>query len=176
MYCNDEFARALVLQVLMKQHTVKEEFSISICPWKVCTMQKCILVIRVNYGILGVINPFLFVDAETKWDSFCSFYKNIFQLKTYAEDEKLLLRLFGAPVIVWCCIQKVLQFLLCVMCVVWYMCVCVCVCVCLSERVCVRVRVCACVVHSIVSSYYNCIALQLQWNVTVKVYLLQPSL
>jgi len=32
MYCGEEFARALVLQVLMQQHIVKEEFSISLCP------------------------------------------------------------------------------------------------------------------------------------------------
>jgi hypothetical protein len=58
----------------------------------------------VNYGILGVSNPFLFVDAETKCCSdeihFVHFTKKIFQLKTCAEDEKLLLRQFGAPVIV----------------------------------------------------------------------------
>jgi hypothetical protein len=32
MYCNEEFPRALVLQVLMKQKVLKEEFSISLCP------------------------------------------------------------------------------------------------------------------------------------------------
>jgi len=32
MYCNEEFARAVALQVLVQQHTVKEEFSISLCP------------------------------------------------------------------------------------------------------------------------------------------------
>jgi len=83
-----------------------------------------------------------------------SLQKN-FQLKTNAEDEKFLHWQFGAPVIVWCCIQKVLQYLWCVMCV--------CLCVCVSVEVCVRMRLCACVGHSIFPSCYNYVALQLQW-------------
>lgn len=53
----------------------------------------------------------------------------------------------------------------CSICDVW--CV-MCVCVCVSVQVCVRMRLCACVGHSIFSSYYNRVALQLPWNVTYK--------
>jgi len=66
-------------------------------------MKKCILVIRVNYGILGVMNPFLYVDTEIKCSDevyFVQFTKKFFQLKTNAEDEKFLHWQFGAPVIV----------------------------------------------------------------------------
>jgi hypothetical protein len=35
-------------------------------------------------------------------------------------------------------------------------------------QVCVRIHLCACVGHSIFSSCYNYVALQLQWNVTYK--------
>jgi len=45
-------------------------------------MKKCISVIRVNYGILGVMNPFLYMDAEIKCCSdevyFVQFKKRFF--------------------------------------------------------------------------------------------------
>jgi hypothetical protein len=41
-------------------------------------------------------------------------------------------------------------------------------CVCVSVQVCVHMRLCSCVGYSIFSSYYNCVALQLPWNVTYK--------
>jgi len=44
-------------------------------------MKKCILVIRVNYGILGVMNPFLYVDTEIKCSDeayFVQFTKRFF--------------------------------------------------------------------------------------------------
>jgi len=44
-------------------------------------MKKCILVIRVNYGSLGVMNPFLYVDTEIKCSDevyFVQFTKRFF--------------------------------------------------------------------------------------------------
>lgn len=43
-----------------------------------------------------------------------------------------------------------------------------CDCVCVSVQVCVHMRLCSCVGYSIFSSYYNCVAPQLPWNVTYK--------